>query len=262
LSDPLRDVLYRALVPAAPPWLRFSRRGKRELHEGVAFVAQDLPGPSFNKVTVLGPSPPLDRLLERAAAFYAGRDDGFGVLVEADAGHPLEAELRARGWRVEEDEPALVMPDIPASPPMPVGLEVSCVADEAGLDALRDTAAAGFGSPPEMSREMAPSLAYARDPDIALMLGTIDGRPVGTAMCFCLGGVAWIAGVTVMPADRRRGLGTALTWAALAEGARRGCTAAALNSGPMSLGLYRRMGFVWVCNHRTYAAPAPSPGPG
>jgi GNAT superfamily N-acetyltransferase len=228
------------------------------LREGVAFTANALAGPSFNKVAALGPSPPLERLLALAAEFYGDKAGGYGIMVEADAGHPVEAQLRQRGWCVAEDEPALVMAPIPVPPPLPPGLAVRPVLDEAALPVFREVAAAGFEAPADVAQTMAPSEAFARDPEIALLAGSLDGQALGTSACFCLNGVAWIAGVCTLPAYRRRGFGTALTWAALAEGARRGCTAAALNSGPMSLGLYQRMGFVHVCNHRTYA-PAAAP---
>src|SRR3954453_3595194 len=121
LPENLRDILYRAMVSARPPWLRYARRGRHLLQHGVAFLAHDLPGPAFNKVIVLSPSPPLEQLLELGTEFYAGAPGGYGILVEADAGHPVEAELRARGWRIEEDEPTFVMPGIPTPPELPVG---------------------------------------------------------------------------------------------------------------------------------------------
>jgi hypothetical protein len=48
----------------------------------------------------------------------------------------------------------------------------------------------------------------------------------------------------------------AVTRAVLADGAAKGCTNAALRSGPKSIPLYERLGFRYVCQHRTYAAPA------
>src|SRR5205085_2645021 len=134
---------------------------------------------------VVGPSPPLARILELAQSFFGPDSGGFGIVVEADAGLPVEDELRAAGWKVFEDEPALVLSAIPAAPPLPHGLQV---------------------------------------------------RPVRDA-------------------DSRRGLGTALTWAALREGAQRGCTCATLAALGASFDLYRKMGFIHVCNHRAYGAP-------
>jgi hypothetical protein len=66
--------------------------------------------------------------------------------------------------------------------------------------------------------------------------------------------VLW--GVATLEPDRGRGNGAAVSRAALAEAASSGCTSAALRSGPLSRPLYERLGFCYVCNHRTYAAPA------
>jgi predicted acetyltransferase len=82
------------------------------------------------------------------------------------------------------------------------------------------------------------------------------GEPVASAEMFCVGPIAGIMGVATVPAARRRGLGTALTRAALREGAARSCTCAVLAALGASYDLYRKMGFVHVCNHRAYAPPA------
>lgn len=257
MSSDSRAIIFRALVEAEPPWLRYQKQASYQLRHGVALIRQEMPGASFNKILVLGPGPPLDRLLEMAREFYG--ESAFGILVEAEAGHPVEAELQARGWRVEEDEPTLVMSTIPPAPPLPPGLLIRCVDDETSLRDLHQTTTIAFGMPPELAQELAPSLAYARDPEVAMLVGYLSGRPVATAVSFSLNAVSWVAGVCTLPEYRRRGLATALTWAALAEASRRGCQAAALNAGPESFPLYRKMGFEHVCNHRTYALPVSLP---
>jgi hypothetical protein len=115
---------HRALALSPPPYLRHQNQGKFVRHEGMAFTRQDPPGPGFNFVAVLDEAPPLDRVLELARQFYSGCEHGYGNLVEADAGHPIEAELRTRGWQIAEDEPALVMPVISRMPALPAGLTI------------------------------------------------------------------------------------------------------------------------------------------
>jgi GNAT superfamily N-acetyltransferase len=194
-------------------------------------------GPALNKVAAVGPAPPLARILELADNFFGPDAGGFGIVVEGDVGHSVEAELRAAGWKVFEDEPALVLPSIPAGPPLPPGLEVKCVRDDEGRRDLVRVSAAGFGAPtaeggtelpPDAFDAFAPSLACALDPEVALLVGYLEGKPVSTACMFVAEGIAGIAGVATIPAYRRRGLGTALTWEALREGAARGCTCATL----------------------------------
>jgi ribosomal protein S18 acetylase RimI-like enzyme len=259
------DCAHKGLLVGPWPLLRHQSGGRRAEVEGVVLTQWGAVGPALNKVTVVGPAPPLRRILDLAGQFYSADSGGFGVVVEADAGHPVEAELRAAGWKVFEDEPALVLPAIPSPPPLPMGLEVKRVRDAEGrLDLLR-VLAAGFGAPTseggtELSSDafdaFAPSLVCALDPDVALLIGYSEGKPVASAFLFVVGRIAGVTGVATVPSARRRGLGTALTWQALSEGTARGCTSATLAALGASFDLYRKMGFIHVCNHRAYAMPS------
>jgi GNAT superfamily N-acetyltransferase len=104
-----------------------------------------------------------------------------------------------------------------------------------------------------------PSWRCVLDPAIAILLGTAGGRPVAGVTLLCTGPTVHVAGVAVRPDSRGRGFGGAMTLAAVEEGRRRGCTAAALRTGPLSHPLYCRLGFVDVCQHHTYAPPAAQP---
>lgn len=257
---------HRALLVGPSPLHRHAAGGRRAEAEGVVFTCWGPYGPALNKAAVVGPAPPLARVLELADGFFGPDSGGYGVVVEADAGHPVEAELRAAGWQVFEDEPAPVLAAIPPTPPVPPGLEVRRVADAAARRDLGRVLAAGFGAPtadggteltPDAFDDFLPSLACARDPGVALLVGYLDGQPAATAILFVVGEVAGVTGVATAPAYRRRGLGTALTWAAVAEGAARGCTRAALAGLGASYELYKGMGFVPACNHRAYRPPDP-----
>jgi GNAT superfamily N-acetyltransferase len=230
-------------------------QGRHAMCEGVALTAQDMPGPSFNFAAALGDVPPLDRILALADEFFGEREGGYGILVEADAGHPVEAELRVRGWIVVQDEPALVLPTIPAPPHLP-GLEIRVVTNAAGREDYIHVLAAAFETPPGDVARLLPPLPYGLGPDAAMLVGYLGDQPVSSAGMYLVADVAGIGGVATLPDCRGRGFGGALTLAAAAEGAARGCTVAALRSGPLSFPLYVRLGFIHVCNHRTYA-PAP-----
>lgn len=255
-------VAHRGLLWGPSPLLRHLPGGRRIEAEGVVLTSWGPFGPAVNKVAVVGPSPPLGRIVGLADAFFGAESGGFGVVVEADAGHPVEAELRDAGWEVFEDEAALVLPSMGSSPlPLPAGLEIRRVGDAGSrLDLIR-VLADGFGEataeqavelPPEALESLVPPLACASDPGLALLVGYVDGRPAASAFLFVVGDVAGITGVATVPAYRRRGLATALTWAAVREGATRGCTCATLAALGASYDLYRKMGFVHVCNHRAY----------
>jgi GNAT superfamily N-acetyltransferase len=243
--------------------LRHQKNGRYALREGVALTDCGMPVPGFKKAAVLGPAPPLERVREMAVAFFGGND--YGVLVEADAGHPVEAELRAAGWAVAEDEPALVLSALPEPPPAPPELTIRRVTDVASRRDLMAVMAAGFGAPTadlgeplsaEAMEQFGPSLACALDPEVAVLVGYANSRPVSAAVLHRVEEIACIAGVATVPDGRRRGFARALTWAAVRAGADRGCTCATLNALGASYPLYLGMGFRHVCNHRTYVPPA------
>jgi len=252
----LTALAHRGLALLPSPLLRYMPRGRSETRESVVLTAWGIPGPSFNKAALLGPTPPLERVLALADGFFAGRASGYGLMFESGAEHPVEQEVRARGWVVVEEEPALVMTPLPLPPPAPLRLQIRRVTEEAELPALYDTLAAGFGMTDDAFESMKPHAACVRDPDLGYFLGSVEGRPVVVATVMCTEGIGVIAGVATRPEFRRRGYGTALTWAAVAAAAARGCTAAVLGAGDMSYRLYVAMGFVPACKHRTYAPPA------
>jgi ribosomal protein S18 acetylase RimI-like enzyme len=255
---------HKGLLVGPCPLLRHQSGARRAEIEGVALTRWGSVGPALNKVAVVGPSAPLAQILEWAEEFFGSDSGGFGIVVEADAGHPVEAELRAAGWKVFEDEPALVLPSLAAVPPLPAGLEVRRMQTADDRRDLVQVFAAGFGAPtaegmtelnPDAFDAFTPSLACALDPEVALLIGYVDGQPAASALQFTVGHIAGITGVATVPTYRRRGLGTALTWEAVRAGAAQGCTCATLAALGASFDLYRKMGFLHVCNHRAYAPP-------
>jgi GNAT superfamily N-acetyltransferase len=78
------------------------------------------------------------------------------------------------------------------------------------------------------------------------------GAPVGIASLFIAAGVAGIYNVFTIPTMRRHGIGAALTSFALRDAQERGCTLSVLQASPMSVGMYRSLGFEEVCTISHY----------
>jgi GNAT superfamily N-acetyltransferase len=252
-----RELAHVALCLLEPPYLKHYGGRFREWN-GVALVGIALPGPGFNFAAVLRDNAPsLDELLPVAGEFFAGADRGWGVLVEGDAGHPMEAELRARGWAVDEDEPAYVLRDLASVAARPGSeLQVRFVQTLAEADAYFAVTHAAFQTPPELIDTFRPAPEFALDPGIGLFVGAVGGVDVTAASYSRHGTTAVLAGVATLENYRGRGYGDAVSRAALRHAIGRGCTTAALRSGPKSRPVYERIGFRYVCQHRTYAAPA------
>lgn len=247
MTADLRAIAYApALVPS--PLGRYRPPVHREVREGVVLVRALPPETGPNFAVALGPAPSPERVLALAADFFAGTSGGYELSVDAGYWRDAHEMLLARGFRLEEEEPGLVLAPIPATiPTPPPELEVRPVTDEAALE--------DFFTVAETPRRIVPSLACATDPAVGLLVGYVDGRPTATARMALVGGTTDITGVVTAPAYRRRGYGTAMTWAAVREGAARGAASATLTATEMGYPVYVRMGFVPVCTFRAYASP-------
>jgi len=245
-SAALNRIVRVSILRPSPLEKHRAGRARRGVDGDICLVAGGQPGPDFNYAVVLGPEPP-ERVFALASAFFADTG-GYAVVVEAGAASETEAALQAGGWKLDEEEPALVLPALPASLPAgPDELEIRRVTDEAVFE--------DFFTVSRTRHRFVPSLAAAMDPDVALLVGYVEGRPVATSRLTCLGDLAEITGVVTLPEARRRGFGTAMTWAVIAEAARRGCAAITLTATELGYPVYVRMGFLPVCTLRTYLPP-------
>lgn len=158
----------------------------------------------------------------------------------------LAVRLRARGGAPAGTLVGMAI-DLTAGVPRvegPPGLEVVRVTGLRELDRFTGPFASAF----EMSPGTANALrdAFARlgfDHPYRHVLGCLRGRPVATASWFDAAGTAGLFNVGVPSNRRHRGLGAAITAAALADVAACGHAEAVLASTPSGLGVYERLGF-------------------
>ena len=129
--------------------------------------------------------------------------------------------------------PGMVLHPIPEPPGLPPGVTVS----------------------PGLVAELAGYLpaSFAADPDVRVFHARLDGSAVGTSIAIRTGDVAGVYGVGTKPDARGRGVGTALTWAAVAVGSEWGSDTIVLQASQMGLSLYERMGFRRVVRYITFS---------
>lgn len=101
---------------------------------------------------------------------------------------------------------------------------------------------AADGHPPARPGELHPP-GSQHLPGLTLLIGEIGGEGVGTALSVATGRVNNIGAVTVMPAQRGRGIASALTEAAIALAP---SVPATLSATPAGRGVYQRLGFTEV----------------
>jgi GNAT superfamily N-acetyltransferase len=253
----LRPIAHAALSLSESAFLKHYKLGRFRVWNGVAMTGSELPGPGFNFAACLGSTPSLDDILPVAREFFAHAEQGWGVLVEGGAGHPIEAELMARGWAVAEDEPAFVLPEFPSSPGEKTsgGLLIRHVRTEPDRQVFQRIAATAFETTAEFAEMIMPNVGFVLDPAMYWVIGEAAGDPVAVGGFYVAGPTAVVCCLATLHAHRGKGYGAELTRHLFDAAVRRGCRSAALRSGPKSVPLYERLGFRYVCQHRTYAAP-------
>jgi GNAT superfamily N-acetyltransferase len=239
---------YRTLIKHCPD-------GKVIDLDGVFAFATGLPLALFNGCVVVEPAP-ADQL-DAAIHWIADRGVPHRVWI-ADSVVPYLGHVPlAHGLRVQDRPyPGMVLHPVPEPPRPAAGVKVDTVAPSDLERFLQVSIDAGM--PPDPARQLF-SPSFAADPDVRLFIGSLDGRPVGTAVAIRTGDVSGVYAVGTLPAARRRGLGSALTWAAVEAGHAWGCDTTVLQASEMGLPIYEAMGFRTVVDYMVYSRPPAVP---
>jgi GNAT superfamily N-acetyltransferase len=195
----------------------------------------------------------LDSLIAETRAYYAAHGGPCAWFVTpqttpADIGETLVAHGMVR----REGLPVMAI-DLSALPEA-VAIPADCTIDEVrgGADWADwgRTFAAGYGMPAAIADPTIAALAtLPSGPGTVLhhYLARLGGAPVAIAMLFTGGGAAGIQAVATVPEARERGIGAAVTLAALRAGRAQGMRVGVLEATEMGRPVYRRLGFVDCC---------------
>lgn len=175
----------------------------------------------------------------------------FRLRVRDDINGVTEDVVAAAGFERRGGIPCLVLNPLPTPPrPLP-GLEIRGVTD---AETLRDhvtVVASGFDWPVSLLRQVF-TQALMANPSWRGYIGYEDKQPVAAAQLIITDGVGGIYYVATLQERRRRGIGAAMTWWALNNGAAEGCDMGSLQASPMGSSIYERMGFETVTYYRTF----------
>ncbi|MBI1940985.1 MAG: GNAT family N-acetyltransferase [Acidobacteria bacterium] len=199
-----------------------------------------------------------DRRIAEALGYFRNARRPFAWWV-GPCSRPLDLErrLEEHGLRAAEFERGMAMElaQLPERPAAPADLSVRRVRDSGEL---ADFAAvlADCVEPPDPAviafyRTAAPVL-LREDCPMRLFVGYLNGKAAATSELFAGGGVAGIHSVATRSVFRRRGLGLALTWAALQEARRLGLSTATLQASEGGQGVYARLSFRAYCHFAEY----------
>lgn len=201
--------------------------------------------------------------IERARAFFAVRDRGFAIW--ARAGTPQDRDLieaaQAAGLEQVWEMPEMVLDERVKEAPLPDRVElqrVGSAADAADYWRVAASAYAGNGFPPEVFAYYKSHAGLVAGNAVAY-IARLDGRPVAIAMTLVSHGVAGIYWVGTLEEARGRGLGHAVTAAAVNAGFDLGAETASLQASSLGKPVYERMGFETIFNYHLLLCRAPEP---
>jgi N-acetylglutamate synthase len=218
------------------------------------FVATGIPAAFFNGAYAAGPVADPDHVVANAIEFMAERGVPWLLWVRTGVDEGLLAAGRRAGLTDAGGPPALALPVIPDIPPPPDGLELRLAHTPSDVDDFRDLTSRGFEMPTEIAATLIAD-SLLDDPAIAMVIGSVEGTPVSCALVSATGATAGIYNVATPPEHRRCGYGAAVTWAAIAEGAERGCDHSILQASEMGAPVYRAMGYVDIGNYVQLEGP-------
>jgi GNAT superfamily N-acetyltransferase len=210
--------------------------GRTWLRDGLLLAVTGLPAPQWNPSVAVG-SPGLGAPGAVDAALGEG---ATAVLVPALHGEAWAPILRTAGLGPPEERRALAR-ELVGPRPDAGELSTEVVSPATLADHVRIQAEAYGDDPDLLARWLTPMLDA---PHVRLLTG--DAAASAMVLLHAPTGLAAILGVGTVPAARRRGLGTAITAAALHEAAAMGARGAFLEPTPQAGALYDRLGFLQI----------------
>ena len=258
------DVLIEADRNMVDAWERIvalsPRPGRTELG-GLLALSSGIPMALFNPTYVVGEVNDPARALDALAAHYAALDSPYALVFRDDVAPGLAEACAAVGMVEHWKMPLMVLDPIPSGTPdgaQVAGVEVAAV-DADGIDAYVDVVANGFGMPRDIAVALMGERLLLETPGFTGFLAHLDGEPVGSSGVYVTGGaIAGVYNVATLPAARGRGVGAAVTWAAVLAGREAGATASILQASEMGEPVYTRMGFATPARYRQFEGVRPS----
>jgi ribosomal protein S18 acetylase RimI-like enzyme len=208
----------------------------------------DLPCPFFNNVfSAVIPKPKVQDVVHDLIDRFLSRNvPCFWWSGPANHDQQVAGILETRGF-VKAVEGAAMAIDLSSRPNFNSGgveiCEVECASQ---MSDWCSTCTVAFEFEDALSgwwHELFTSIPHGSPSPLRHFLASVDGKPAGTASAFVEDGVVGLASVGVRPEFRRRGIGSAITLAALRTARNQDCRLGALFSSPMAVAMYEGLGF-------------------
>lgn len=228
--------------------------GTVERIDGLVLALTEIADPQLNVALVeRGPEDPAEALRRARRSF---EDHGFRIGLDLPRGRHPEVERAAAdlGMVVTVSRPAMaaeVASVAPASPPG--GVEISVLSGNDDLRDLWNVQATAFGMRPDVVRAYLGPATIGAD-GVSCFVARLDGRAVSSSLAIEIDGSVGVFGVGTLPEARGRGIGTAVTAAAV-DSARERADLAWLQASADGRPVYERMGFAVVADWDVWVLP-------
>ena len=214
-----------------------------EDHYGITCIATGSESPSFNPAfpshSVASPPAALDAVTDR----YRRASLRWLLKLHPERDRAIFQEAQSRGLQFSAG-PWFALTLATYDPPRtPEDLSVVPATQDNIADAVRCLAEGFDWDAASVGRELGANLLTV--PRFTVFVGYVDNEPVATSMLAETkgGGLAGVYSVATRPIVGRRGFGTALTAAAVAQAAKRDHDVVVLEPSDIAQTMYTRMGF-------------------
>lgn len=229
-------------------------RGRARQYGAVHAFLGGVPLAFANGCLIIEPAKPAD--VRRAISWVTRAGVPYRVRIDEARAERAIGECIALGLeRAADRMPGMVLHPLrePPAPPADVSTQLVDAATYPQFLAL--LVATGL---PEQWAEVAFPPRMVRDRSMAMFIGTLEGRPAAISLAVRTGDVTGVYSVGTLEDARRRGLGTAVTWACVDAARQWGSEAVVLQASEMGRPVYEAMGFETVVEYASFGPPTAS----
>ena len=214
---------------------------------GIVAYATGLPLSLFNGIVVVEPA--AERDLQAAIDWIDERAVPSRAFIDERRAPDARRSVIDRGFVPDGmPYPGMALHPVPEQPIAPSTIDIVPVTARELDEHVAVRAAMGLS--PDLARRLYPQ-AFAEDPDVRLFTVKLDGVPVGASAAIHSGDIGGVYAVGTIKTARRRGVGTAASWAAVAACREWGCDTVVLQASEMGYHVYETMGFRTVVPYTT-----------
>jgi GNAT superfamily N-acetyltransferase len=231
----------------------------RLLDDGVVYgVVSHVPITFFSGIASSRLVGNVDEQVERVLDLFRAERCAFRWwLTPSTRPQGLAPVLQAHGMRHAYDAPGMAadLTAVPLDVPLPADVTVRRARHASELAPWLDVFMPVFSRPQAehvIWREAYERFGFAGDAAWTHFVAFLGDEPVATTTLLLDGALAGLYHVATLPAARGRGIGSAVTRAAMRYARDRGATQAALQSSASGFGVYRSLGFVQYCDLSLY----------